>query len=99
MLRAYLLLPLLVLAACSQDTSISISDFSTGCVKDADCVVVQVGNICGCDCGNAAINVGELNAYQAEAQAKQKNCHSGIACDCAGTSTAVCKQGQCVFKP
>jgi hypothetical protein len=84
----------LLLAACVGDTSISLADFDTSCTVDADCVAVQVGDICGCDCGNAAINKDGLAAYMAELDDKHKSCHTGVFCDCA-VAIAKCTQGKC----
>lgn len=96
-LRTSFFLLVLAFAGCLADTTISLSDFHTDCVHDEDCVVVQVGDICGCDCGNAAINVNGLPAYQQELATKGSHCSSKVFCGCTGTS-AVCISGQCAFK-
>lgn len=98
MTRASLLLPLLMLAACAADTTISLAGFDKSCAEDADCAVVTSGDICGCNCGNDAINRAGLARYQAELQDKQMHCPGpGMACDCV-FNAAGCTQGQCVFK-
>ena len=85
------------LAACF-DTTMSLAGFDTTCAQDQDCAVVETGSVCGCDCGNAAINKKGLAAYQAEYQSKAAHCSGpGVGCDCA-TVTPVCTQGQCGFK-
>ncbi len=66
--------------ACAADTTINLSDFDTTCTKDADCTPVNVGDICGCHCGNAAINVSSLAAYQAELQQKSAHCGNALTC-------------------
>ena len=97
MLRASGLLVVLMLAACAHGTTILLSDFDTSCVQDQDCAVVFVGEICGCDCGNAAIDVAGLAAYHDELAEKGMYCTAKVFCSCQGTPSAVCKAGQCAF--
>src|SRR5262245_17102942 len=89
----------LVLVACLTDTTINLSDFDTSCVQDQDCVTVQVGDICGCDCGNAAINAKDLLAYRAELAETGSHCTVKSFCECQGSPSAVCTAGRCVFVP
>jgi hypothetical protein len=99
MIRACLSFAVLVaLAACgSSDTSLGIAGFDTSCAQDTDCVAVQSGDLCGCDCGNAAINKVDLASYQIQAAAAQSHCGSAVmGCDCA-YAPAVCTQGQCAL--
>jgi hypothetical protein len=99
MLRpSLLLLACLALGACA-DTSINLSDFDTSCAKDNDCVVVNVGDICGCHCGNAAINVSSEAAYDAEEQDKQAHCVNNDPCLCPANGSLACTKGVCVFTP
>jgi hypothetical protein len=101
-----LTIPALAIWSCLQ-THISASDFDTSCAHDADCVLVEVGDTCQCECGesNAAINVNSLAAYNNLFAERKSHCASASFCDCiagpldAGGPSAVCEQGQCVFKP
>jgi hypothetical protein len=95
--RTFLFLLVPTLAGCNS-TTISLSDFDTSCVHDQDCVVVTVGEICGCACGNAAINVKDLAAWQAEADAKGAHCDTKSKCECPVSGTATCVAGRCAFK-
>jgi hypothetical protein len=97
MLRSFGFLAVLALAACAADTTIALTEFDTTCAKDQDCVNVQVGDICGCDCGNAAINTKDLAAYQAELANKGMHCNTKVFCDCAVPASPVCTQGRCAF--
>jgi hypothetical protein len=103
MALAALMLGMLGLLACP--TNVPLSDFNTSCVHDTDCVLVFVGDACGCDCGvNAAINVAEQGAYESEFAARRNHCQSKSFCECvfladAGSPSAVCVQGQCAFEP
>ena len=97
MLKSHGFLAVFALAACAQDTTILLSDFDTSCAKDQDCIVVQTGNICGCDCGNSAINVKGSAAYQSEFDDKGTHCTAKTFCGCSDFPSAVCRQGQCAF--
>jgi hypothetical protein len=98
MIRSSLiLLALLTSGACIFDTTMSVAGFDTSCVQDQDCAPVQEGDICGCDCGNAAINVKGAAMYQAELSDKASHCTRKVFCDCVSVS-AVCVQGQCTIK-
>jgi hypothetical protein len=87
----------LALGACDT-TSVPLSDFDTSCKKDQDCIVVQVGDACGCGCGNAAINVDSQAEYNSVYADRRSHCLQVVDCDCAATLAPVCTQGQCVFK-
>jgi hypothetical protein len=96
MLRSFGFFAVLALAACA-DTTINLAELDTSCTTAQDCVVVQVGDICGCDCGNAAINTKDLATYQAELTDKGMHCTSKVFCDCAVPAPPVCTQGRCAL--
>jgi hypothetical protein len=96
MSRACFLFAIVALAACRYDTTVSLESFDTTCSKDADCVPVQVGDICGCPDNNAAINGADLSAYQAEVLAKEPHCPPYDKCD-AVVGSAACSHGRCAF--
>jgi len=85
---------LLFLAACAGNTTIAPEGSERTCTADADCVVVTTGDICGCDCGNDAINVSDLARYKSELEEKSARCPGTAACDCAAVAAA-CVQGAC----
>src|SRR5690349_17078823 len=63
---------LTVLSACAPaDTTISLQGYDRSCSTAADCVVVQSGDICGCNCGNDAISRADLDKYNAELKEKE----------------------------
>lgn len=85
---------LLFLAACAGDTTIAPEGFERSCTANADCVVVTTGDVCGCTCGNDAINVADLPRYKSELDEKSQGCSGVDACDCVAVAAA-CVQGVC----
>jgi hypothetical protein len=108
-MRPYHLLagPLLLLLACSSasstsgggPTTIKASDYNQTCQSNADCVLVNDGDLCGClACGSAAINHSAQAQFQADADQRKKSCSGpptacpAIAC---AYAVAVCNAGIC----
>jgi hypothetical protein len=66
---------------------IDLSNFSTACEKDDDCVTVASGSACTlCTCGGEAIAKSSLDAYQAQVTDLRAKCAQGtsspVACAC-----------------
>src|SRR5262245_2005192 len=89
----------LALAACAPaDTTIPLQGYDRSCGTASDCVVVQSGDICGCDCGNDAINRADLDKYNAEFADKEGGCSEPVlACPCVPV-IPVCNQGKCALE-
>jgi hypothetical protein len=68
-------------------------------VSAADCIAVYAGDLCSqCTCPNAAIDVGEQGAYEAERQAKAPATKPPGGCFCPKTTVA-CPAGHCAIAP
>ena len=77
------------------DTTISLQGYDRSCTTADDCVVVQSGDICGCNCGNDAISRADLDKYNAELKEKEANCADPVlACPC-DPLMPTCDQGAC----
>ncbi len=75
--------------------TLSLADYDKSCSSEADCAAVFEGPVCGCACPNHAINVSELDRYNARQQELSQSCgRPTVACSCAGGST-VCAGGTC----
>ncbi|MBL9028154.1 MAG: hypothetical protein JNL21_38535 [Myxococcales bacterium] len=86
-----LLLGLVGIGACGGGTTVvDVTEYDQTCEADTDCVVVRDGDIC-CGCPNAAINKGDLQAYEDDLGECDAVCDIG----CVGTMVAFCDQGTC----
>lgn len=84
------------------DPTITGSKYDQSCVRDSDCVVVAVGDVCPC-CGSgewAAINVAAVAQYQADAGELRKGCPARPVCNASCTSgpQAACVAKACVVR-
>lgn len=85
----------LCLSGCGS-TTVNLSDYNTSCTVDADCMAVTVGDVCGCSCGNAAINRSDAARYRSDYSLARSHC-TGPEClaDCivpkVTCSTGICK--------
>lgn len=88
------LVVVLLVAGCG-NTTVSLTDYNTSCTADADCMAVTVGSVCGCSCGNAAINRTDAVRYHSDHTAARSHC-SGPEClaDCAAPKLS-CSSGTC----
>lgn len=98
MRRPYALAFLLVLAplafaACDGVTVVDVTQYDQTCSVDADCVLVQDGDIC-CGCPDAAINKGDLPRYQDDLGTCEAVCDIG----CVANPTPFCDAGKCAVK-
>lgn len=73
--------------------------FARNCSTDADCVVIQVGEVCStCHCDYGAIN--QTGATAAQELASNATCGTPEPCNISCTQpTAVCSSGQCAIAP
>jgi len=90
---------LLALLACGDTPTVpDISLYDQTCSVDADCMPVFTGDVCGCDCTQAGINVSEIDAWW-EAEAEMSgSCSEILECIACPDSVAVCSEGSCVVE-
>jgi hypothetical protein len=71
--------------------------FDQTCSLDADCMTVKDGNVCGCNCSYAAINISEEDAWAEHYAECSSNCDPNHNIDCAACVTleAICVDGMC----
>jgi hypothetical protein len=70
-------------------------DWDRSCSTAADCVGVFEGEVCeACQCANTAINIGDLEDYNAQFDVE---CSHNVACDCAAPLIE-CNEGLCVIQ-
>ncbi len=100
---AFALLTLALAAAC--DTTVSPSDYVTTCSIDADCAMVIGGDVCsGCMTDFGAINVEEVDGFNADVDAIAGTCapwSERYRAQCALGFPAVdpvCEAGQCTLR-
>jgi hypothetical protein len=77
---------------------ITASDYSQSCQTPADCVLINAGDVCGCDgiCGNAAINTKDEQRYESDFQARQAECPPPLQpCPACAVSLPFCSGGMC----
>ena len=81
-------------------TSTDISQFDQTCSVDSDCVAVTNGNLCGCACKNAALNIEDLDAWQAHYDDVYANCDPTYMPDCAACPPmeGYCEAGVCQIR-
>jgi hypothetical protein len=78
------------------DTNMTTEGYDKTCAMDTDCVLVFIGNVCGCACTQEAIATGEASRYSAAQEEKRLTCTEDLACQpCPETEMAVCSQGMC----
>jgi hypothetical protein len=85
---------LLALAGCGSD--IDANDYDRSCTLDEDCMVIFVGDTCGCSCDTSAINVSDRDAYLDDSD-PGPTCD--IQCGACAAAEAVCAQGVCKSVP
>jgi hypothetical protein len=90
----------LVFVAACVGTTINVKDYNQSCDADTDCVVVQVGDICACDCDLGAINDIDYDKYTGDVQRIGTCIHSCLPNDpdaapyvCGGGTGARCSSG------
>jgi hypothetical protein len=76
-------------------TTVDPSTYDRSCSMDADCTIIDVGQLCsgGCWCGqSAAVNVAGLPRYQGATQGMSPN-----GCSCGFPGTPTCVAGRCAL--
>lgn len=72
---------------------VSVDEFDTSCETPDDCKAVFEGEVCAiCGCANAAINVADADAYDAQFDVE---CNSGAVCDACPRPEVDCVAGVC----
>lgn len=92
-MRRWLLAPCLLVVACG--STIDASSYDTSCAVDADCIAVQVGDICSCTCQLGAINQKEWGNYVAQRE-RIGQCRD--ACGVCPHEVAYCSAGTCALR-
>lgn len=108
LLRSMSLAAVLVALGCSDDvstpntpdTTMSTEGYGKTCAASTDCILVFIGNVCGCGCTQEAISGTEASRYAAEQEEKRKACTDILSCQpCEETEVAACMQGTCGVVP
>jgi len=97
-MRRFLLTALLLLAACG-DTEATLDGFDTSCAVAEDCMVVLLGDICGCDCTYGAINSGEAESWADYDASLRDACTDPVDCTPCPDADLSCDAGMCVATP
>ena len=78
------------------DTLISTAGYDKSCTTNADCKLVFVGNVCGCDCTQEPINASEVERFNQEVGEKSAQCDMVLTCaPCSDRLPPVCSAGVC----
>lgn len=92
---ATLFATLSVLSACATDPELTIDGFDATCSEPEDCMAVLVGNVCGCACDYAAINVAEADAWADYDADLRDDCVDPVDCSPCPDATVTCDSGTC----
>lgn len=82
------------------DTTMTTEGYDKRCAASADCILVFIGNVCGCGCTQEAIAATEGSRYATAQEEKRKACTDILNCQpCPETQTVACMQGMCSAVP